>query len=106
MHSFLSNLHRSLANPQLYNIMSLCAVACLKLKHATIQTCYPVCYLKNLYLVTTDSYCLQSCQYTLLYSIFITDTSWVLLCTVLFLTYLYLSSNEVSKLEYSILDAV
>ena len=32
-----------------------------------------MCYLKNVYLVTADSTCLQSCQFTLLYSIFITE---------------------------------
>ena len=60
---FLSaNLHSSLANAQL----SSCSVVCLIFnKHAsdaTIQTCCCVCYLKNLYLVTTDSSCLQSCS--------------------------------------------
>ena len=60
----MSNLHRSLANAQ------LCPRVPLSVKHATIQTFYPVCYLKNLNLVTTDSSCLQSCQFTLLYSIF------------------------------------
>ena len=36
--------------------MSSCSVVCLVLfkKHATIQTFYPVCYLKITYLVTTD----------------------------------------------------
>ena len=41
--------------------MTLCSVVCLIFqKHAPIQTLYPVCYLKNFYLVTTDSSCLQS----------------------------------------------
>ena len=56
--------------------MSSCSVVCpIFKKHATIQTFYPVCYLKNFYLVITDSSCLQSCQFTLLYSIFITENS-------------------------------
>ena len=79
-------------------------------KHATIQT-YPAYYRKNCNLVTTDSSCLQSCQsfYTVidLYNWeFLVPELVVLLCAVLFLTYLYPSSNEVSKPEYSILDAV
>ena len=59
----MSNLHRSLANS--------CSVVCpIFKKHATIQTFYPVCYLKNFNLVTTHSSCLQSCRFTLLYSIY------------------------------------
>ena len=46
----MSNLHRSLANAQLCPRVPL-SVLNLK-KHVTIQTFYPVCYLKNFNLVT------------------------------------------------------
>ena len=67
----MSNLHHSLASAQLCPRVLL---SILYLKNMPLSF-YPVCYLKNFNLVTTDSSCLQSCQFTLLYSIFITENS-------------------------------
>ena len=61
MHIFLAlicTIICTLANAQLSSCSVVCFIFNKYASDATIRTCYCVCYLKNLYLVTTDSSCL------------------------------------------------